>query len=76
MKARFEVADREPWMEKSALIEDVKKLSSTQTIKKTLCQLGYSNLNSAKSSLRRLGRKFNMDLRVEEKAGSIYVFNR
>ena len=76
MKARFEVADREPWMEKEALIEDVKKLTSTQTIKKTLSQLGYSNLNSAKNSLRRLGKKFNMDLRVEEKAGSIYVFNR
>ena len=76
MKARFEVADREPWMEKSALIEDIKRLSSTQTIKKTLCQLGYANMKSAKNSLRRLGRKFNMDLRVEEKAGSIYVFNR
>ena len=76
MKVKFEVADREPWMEKEALIEDIKKLSSTQTIKKTLCQLGYSNLSSAKNSLRRLGKKFNMDLRVEEKAGSIYVFNR
>ena len=74
-KTKFEVVERQPWMEKSSLIEDIKKLSSTQTIQKTLYQLGYSNLKSARRSLRRLGRKFNMDVRVEEKEGKVYVFN-
>ncbi len=72
---RFELAEREPWMEKVSIIEDIKKLSSTQTVQKTLSQLGYPSLESAKRSLKRLGRKFNMDIRVEEKDGSVYVFN-
>ena len=74
-KARFEVVERQPWMEKSLLIEDVRKLSSTETIRKTLYQLGYPNLVSAKRSIKRLGKKFNMDVRVEEKEGMVYVFN-
>ncbi len=74
-KAKFEVVERQPWMEKSLIIEDIKKLSSTQTIQKTLYQLGYPNLMSAKRSLKRLGKKFNMDIRVEEKEGKVYVFN-
>ena len=74
-KTKFEVVERQPWMEKSCLIEDIKKLSSTQTIQKTLYQLGYANLKSAKRSLKRLGKKFNMDVRVEEKEGMVYVFN-
>ena len=72
---KFEVVERQPWMEKSIIIEDIKKLSSTQTIQKTLHQLGYPNLMSAKRSLKRLGKKFNMDIRVEEKEGMVYVFN-
>ncbi len=75
VKRKFEVVERQPWMEKSSLIEDIKTLSSTQTIQKTLCQLGYPNLKSAKRSLKRLGKKFNMDVRVEEKEGFVYVFN-
>jgi len=75
VKTKFEVVERQPWMEKSSLIEDIKGLSSTQTIQKTLYQLGYPNLKSAKRSLRRLGKKFNMDVRVEEKEGKVYVFN-
>jgi hypothetical protein len=72
---KFELATKEPWMEKSFLIDDIKKLSSTGTVKKTLCQLGYPNIESAKRSLKRLGKKFGMDIRVEEKEGNVYVFN-
>lgn len=72
---KFELAEKEPWMEKASIIDDIRKLSSTQTVQKTLSQLGYPNLQSAKRSLRRLGRKFNMDIRVEEKEGKVYVFN-
>ncbi len=72
---KFELAQREPWMEKVSLIDDIKSLSSTQTIQKTLSQLGYPDLKSAKRSIRRLGRKFNMDVCVEEKDGKVYVFN-
>lgn len=74
-KAKFEVVERQPWMEKSLIIEDIKNLSSTQTIQKTLYQLGYPNLKSARRSLKRLGKKYNMDVRVEEKEGKVYVFN-
>ena len=75
MASRFQVAEIEPWMEKSLIIEDIKKLSSTGTIKKTLHQLGYPSLESAKRSLKRLGKKYGMDIRVEENEGHVYVFN-
>lgn len=72
---KFEIAQREPWMEKVSIIDDIRNLSSTQTIQKTLSQLGYPDLKSAKRSLKRLGRKFNIDVCVEEKDGKVYVFN-
>lgn len=72
---KFEVVEREPWMEKGSLVKDIKSLSSTQTIQKTLSQLGYPDIKSARRSLKRLGRKFNMDVCVEEKDGKVYVFN-
>jgi len=75
MSRKFELVERQPWMEKSSIIEDIKNLSSTATIRKTLHQLGYPSVKSAKRSLKRLGKKFNIDVCVEEKDGMVYVFN-
>lgn len=84
-KTKFEVVDMEPWMEfkiqKSYapaaidLVEFLRTLPDRQPVKCTLEQLGYRNIQSARNSLRSLGRKYNIPtVRAAEKDGIVYVF--
>ena len=83
-KISFEVVNKEDWMEFRmqrvlspfilALMDQLKKLSSTQTIKTTLQKLGYKNKESAQNSLRSVGKKFDMKVKLVEKDRDIYVF--
>ena len=83
-KITFEVVDKEDWMEFRmqralsplilGLIDQLKKLSSTETIKTTLQKLGYKNKESAQNCLRAIGKKFNMRVKVVEKDNDVYVF--
>lgn len=75
MMRKFELTGIEPWMEKESIIDEIRKLSSTQTVHKTLDQLGYPNIKKAKEALKRLGKKYDMDIRAEEKEGMVYIFN-
>jgi len=84
-KTKFEVVDMEPWMEfkmqKSYspvvidLVEFLRTLDDKQPVKTTLAELGYANIQSARNSLRSIGRKYNIPaIKVAEKNGVVYVF--
>ncbi len=84
-KTRFEVVDMEPWMEFKMqktysptvidLVDFLKTLPDKQPVKSSLEQLGYANIQSARNSLRSIGRKYNIPaIKIAEKNGILYVF--
>lgn len=84
-KTKFEVVPIEPWMEFKMqktysttvidLIEFLRTLEDKQPVKSTLQQLGYRNIQSARNSLRSIGRKYNIAaIKVAEKDGVLYIF--
>jgi len=84
-KTKFEVVDMEPWMEFKMqktysptvidLVDFLKTLPDKQPVKSSLEQLGYANIQSARNSLRSIGRKYNIPaIKIAEKNGILYVF--
>ncbi len=85
VKTKFEVVEIEPWMEFKMqktysttvidLIEFLRTLEDKQPVKSTLEQLGYRNIQSARNSLRSIGRKYNIPaIKVAEKDGVLFIF--
>ena len=86
-KIKFEVVEMEPWMEFKMqktysptvidLMEFLKTLPDKQPVKSTLEQLGYMNIQSARNSLRAIGKKYSMPMiKVAEKDGELYIFKK
>jgi len=86
-KTKFEVVEMEPWMEFKMqktyspcvidLMEFLKTLPDKQPVKSTLGQLGYANIQSARNSLRAIGKKYNMPMiKVAEKDSVLYIFKK
>lgn len=84
-KTKFEVVEMEPWMEFKMqktysptvidLVDFLKTLPDKQPVKSSLGQLGYANIQSARNSLRSIGRKYNIPaIKIAEKNGILYVF--
>lgn len=86
-KTKFEVVEMEPWMEFKMqktysptvidLMEFLKSLPDKQPVKSTLEQLGYMNIQSARNSLRSIGKRYNIPaIKVAEKDGVLYIFKK
>ena len=86
-KTKFEVVEIEPWMEFKMqktynpvvidLIEFLRTLEDKQPVKSTLEQLGYANIQSARNSLRSIGKKYGMPMiKVAEKDNVLFIFKK
>ena len=86
-KTKFETVEMEPWMEFKMqktysptvidLMEFLKSLPDKQPVKSSLAQLGYLNIQSARNSLRSIGKKYNMPMiKVAEKDGVLFIFKK
>ena len=86
-KTKFEVVEMEPWMEFKMqktysttvidLMEFLKTLPNKQPVRSSLADLGYANIQSARNSLRAIGKKYNMPMiKVAEKDGVLYIFKK
>jgi len=87
LKTKFETVAMEPWMEFKMqktysptvidLMEFLKSLPDKQPVKSSLGQLGYMNIQSARNSLRSIGKKYNIPaIKVAEKDGVLYIFKK
>ena len=86
-KIKFEVVEMEPWMEFKMqktysttvidLMDFLKTLPDKQPVRSTLADLGYANIQSARNSLRAIGKKYSMPMiKVAEKDGVLYIFKK
>ncbi len=85
-KTKFEVVKLEPWMEFKMqkvvapividLVEFLRSQPVKTPVKMTLEQLGYLNIQTARNSLRVIGRRYNMELKIAEKAGELFIFKK
>lgn len=86
-KAKFEVVEMEPWMEFKMqktysptvidLMDFLNTLPDKKPVRSTLSELGYANIQSARNSLRSIGKKYNIPaIKVAEKDGVLYIFKK
>ena len=77
----------EPWMEFKMqktysptvidLMEFLKTLPNKQPVRSSLSDLGYANIQSARNSLRAIGKKYNIPaIKIAEKDGVLYIFKK
>ncbi len=86
-KTKFEVVEMEPWMEFKMqktynpvvidLIEFLRTGPDKQPVRSSLKQLGYMNIQSARNSLRSIGKRYNIPMiKVAEKDGELFIFKK
>ena len=84
-RTKFRAAEFEPWMEFKQqktyspvvidLMEELRGRPDKKPLISTLAELGYSNLQSARNSLRSIGKKYDFAMvKVAQRNNELYIF--